>query len=94
MKSKISLALLISILLSPHSLQRVNGCADSGMYDIRDMSIFAPEIIQQEKFTPFFLSYNNYYAEVDEPYGFQANIDEWKKYLGNANNADTFFYLV
>ena len=94
MKLKISLVLLISILLSPLSLQRVNGCADSGMYDIRDMSIFAPEIIQQEKFTPFFLSYNDYYAEVGEPYGFQVNIDEWKEYFGNENNADILFNLV
>jgi hypothetical protein len=94
MKLKTSLVLLISILLSPLSLQRVNGCADSGMYDIRDMSIFAPEIIQQEKFTPFFLSYNDYYAEVGEPYGFQISIDEWKEYFGNENNADSVFYLV
>jgi hypothetical protein len=94
MKLKISLVLLISILFLPLSLQKANGCSDGGMYDVRDMSIFAPEIIQQEKFAPFFLSFNDYYAEVGEPYGFQVSMSEWKDYLKIENDSSTIFYLI
>jgi len=94
MKLKISLALLISIFLSPLSIQKANGCSDSGMYDIRDMSLFAPEIIQQEKFAPFFLSANDYYESFNEPYEFQVNLEEWSAFFEDKIKVDTLLYLI
>ena len=50
--------LLISILFFLGAYKIVTACADFGENDIKDESLFAPEISEQDSLSPFYLSYH------------------------------------
>ena len=77
---KIYTLLLTSVLLSFFSYDIIIACAGGDEEDIFDYSAFAPEIIEQPKYTPYFFTYNHLYP-ADPDYNpsnsDDYNLNEW-----------------
>ena len=103
MKSKIlklSALCLISALIVVFSWEQIISCSGGDPEDIRDRSLFAPEIIRMEQFEPFFLTGEDYYySQNDEERTIveDINIVEWKAYFKDLltySQADSLVYKL
>ena len=89
--SKISYILFISLLFLPQRSPEVIGCGGGDYEDLRATSLFIPEMIQTNRFDPFFLSIYDYYGEygqsipgrtiVEGKSQDDINLDEWTTYF-------------
>lgn len=98
LNSRISALFLISIFLFPQSIQVTKGCGGWDEDDIIDTSMFIPELIEDTRFDPFFLSIWDYYnPEITEgriipnskgPNDY--NMEEWQAYFGGIPQEDIY----
>lgn len=90
-KFKILSVILISLILIPQESSTIKGCGGYDEEDIYDRSLFIPEVIQDVKYDPFFLSVMDYYnffetqvpgRTINEyPTKEELNLSEWKTYF-------------
>jgi hypothetical protein len=87
--SRISVLFLISIFLFPQTVNFSKGCGGWDSEDIINTSMFIPEIIEETRFDPFFLSIWDYYDKTItegriEPNSLEVgdyNLQEWRSYF-------------
>ena len=93
-RSALYLLFFLSFFLHPKAFPLLQGCAWWEPDDIKDNSMFIPEMIDSKEFDPFFLSIWDYYNPPydSDPYSFRSepsegpdfeamNVREWRDYL-------------
>ncbi len=105
-RSALYLLFFLSFFLHPKAFPLLQGCAWWEPDDIKDNSMFIPEMIDSKEFDPFFLSIWDYYSAPDDsdPYTFRSeasegpdfnamNAQEWQAYLNVDTNLNLNFIL-
>ncbi len=88
---KIFILLFISIFLFCFPLSVSNGCGGGDWDpDTEVYSFFNPDVMGEPSFSPFFLTYHQWYRDYNEDISEESlNIAEWKVFFnGKANEAD------
>lgn len=93
---KIYILVLTSVLLV-FSYKLIVACAGGENVDITNYSVFAPEIIEQPKYSPFFFTYNEIYpydAAYNPATSDDYNINEWYAFFDNKITREDVSWLV
>jgi hypothetical protein len=89
--------LLISILFFLGAYKIVTACADFGENDIKDESLFAPEISEQDSLSPFYLSYHllyeNSFYQNNNSFD-STNLKEWYSYYNGKIDSVSLDWLL
>lgn len=93
---KIYILLLTSVLFI-FSVQIIMACAGGEDIDITNYSVFAPEIIDQPKYSPFFFTYNETYpydANYNPATSDDYNVNEWYEYFDKKVTKEDISWFV
>jgi hypothetical protein len=94
---KIYTLLLTSVLLLFFAKDIIVACAGGDEEDLLDYSAFAPEIIEQPQFSPFYFTYDELYPlnpEYTPLTSYDFNINEWFAFFDNKITKDDLSWLV
>lgn len=90
-KIRIFSLFLISLLLIPQKSFIIKGCGGWYEESYFERAMFIPEMIETERFDPFFLSSDDYYSPYNESFNSRKqavykskkeyNLDEWESYF-------------
>ena len=79
------------------SVQIIIACSGGEDMDITDYSAFAPEIINQPKYSPFFFTYNESYPSDTNyypPSSNDFNLNEWYAFFNEKISKDDLSWLI
>ncbi len=94
---KIYTLLLTSVLLFFLSYDIIVACAGGDEEDIFDYSAFAPEIIEQPKYSPYFFTYDHTYPSdpsYNPPNSEDYNLNEWYAFFDQKITREDLAWLI